>query len=85
VDRCFPSREQLLGVMEMARTMASKSPLALRGCKEMFAYTRDSCRGPATIKRVDTMLSGLIQGLVILTRVFYRLVAGRSSSAGGIP
>jgi enoyl-CoA hydratase len=42
VNRCFPSREQLLeGVMEMARTVASKSPLALRGCKEMFAYTRD--------------------------------------------
>jgi len=42
VNRCFPSREQLLeGVMEMARTMAAKSPLALRGCKEMFAYTRD--------------------------------------------
>ncbi len=42
VNRCFASREELIeGVTGIARTMAEKSPLALRGCKEMFRYTRD--------------------------------------------
>ena len=42
VNRCFATREELLeGVTQIARTMAEKSPLALRGCKEMFHYTRD--------------------------------------------
>ena len=42
VNRCFATREELLeGVTQIARTMAEKSPLALRGCKEMFRYTRD--------------------------------------------
>jgi enoyl-CoA hydratase len=42
VNRCFATREELLeGVTGIARTMAEKSPLALRGCKEMFRYTRD--------------------------------------------
>jgi enoyl-CoA hydratase len=42
VNRCFATREELLeGVTQIARTMAGKSPLALRGCKEMFQYGRD--------------------------------------------
>ena len=42
VNRCFATRDDLLdGVTQIARTMAEKSPLALRGCKEMFHYTRD--------------------------------------------
>lgn len=42
LNRCFATREELLeGVTQIARTMAEKSPLALRGCKEMFQYTLD--------------------------------------------
>ena len=42
VNRSFESPEALQrGVLEMARTIAAKSPLAVRGCKEMITYARD--------------------------------------------
>ena len=42
VNRCFDTPEALqAGVMEIARTIAAKSPLSIRGCKEMITYTRD--------------------------------------------
>jgi enoyl-CoA hydratase len=42
VNRCFESPETLAtGVMEVARTIAAKSPLSIRGCKEMITYGRD--------------------------------------------
>jgi enoyl-CoA hydratase len=42
VNRCFESREALLeGVRDIARTIAAKSPLAIRGSKEMLLYARD--------------------------------------------
>ena len=42
VNRCYASAEELqAGVMELARTIASKSPLAVRGSKEMISYARD--------------------------------------------
>jgi enoyl-CoA hydratase len=42
VNRCFETPEALeAGVMEIARTIAAKSPLAIRGCKEMITYGRD--------------------------------------------
>jgi len=42
VNRCLDTPEALrAGVGEIAATIASKSPLALRGCKEMIAYARD--------------------------------------------
>jgi enoyl-CoA hydratase len=42
VNRCFDTPEALLaGVMEIARTIAAKSPLSIRGCKEMITYARD--------------------------------------------
>lgn len=42
VNRCFESPEALhAGVMEIARAIAAKSPLSIRGCKEMITYTRD--------------------------------------------
>ncbi len=42
VNRSFPDREQMLaGVMEIARTIAAKSPLVVRGTKEILHYTRD--------------------------------------------
>lgn len=42
VNRVFPDRESLLtGVMEIAHMIASKSPVSIRGTKEMLVYTRD--------------------------------------------
>jgi enoyl-CoA hydratase/carnithine racemase len=42
VNRCYSSRDDMMvGVMEIARSVAAKSPLAIRGTKEMLLYTRD--------------------------------------------
>ncbi|TRZ93309.1 MAG: crotonase/enoyl-CoA hydratase family protein [Rhodocyclaceae bacterium] len=42
VNRCFESPDALVaGVMKIARTIAAKSPLSIRGCKEMITYARD--------------------------------------------
>jgi enoyl-CoA hydratase len=42
VNRVFESREALYaGVQEMATTIAAKSPLSIRGTKEMITYARD--------------------------------------------
>ncbi len=42
VNRCYETPEALLGgVMEIARTIAAKSPISVRGCKEMIGYVRD--------------------------------------------
>lgn len=42
VNRCYDSREQLRqGVAELAAGLAAKSPLSLRGTKEVINYARD--------------------------------------------
>ena len=42
VNRCFPDSGALLhGVLDIARAIAAKSPLSVRGAKEMITYTRD--------------------------------------------
>ena len=42
VNRVFATREALYaGVLDIARTIAAKSPLAIRGTKEMISYARD--------------------------------------------
>ena len=42
VNRVFATREALYaGVQEIAATIAAKSPLAIRGSKEMISYARD--------------------------------------------
>jgi enoyl-CoA hydratase len=42
VNRVFDTPEALLvGTLEVAATIAAKSPLAIRGCKEMITYARD--------------------------------------------
>ena len=42
VNRVFPDTDSLMaGVREIALDIASKSPLAIRGTKEMLLYTRD--------------------------------------------
>lgn len=42
VNRCYSSRNKMMaGVADIARSIAAKSPLAIRGTKEMLLYTRD--------------------------------------------
>jgi enoyl-CoA hydratase len=42
VNHCFDSAEALrAGARDIARAIAAKSPLAIRGCKEMITYARD--------------------------------------------
>ena len=42
VNRCFDTPEALHeGAMAIAGAIAAKSPLAIRGCKEMITYARD--------------------------------------------
>ncbi len=42
VNRVFPDRDAMLaGVLEVAREIASKAPLAVYGCKRMINYARD--------------------------------------------
>ena len=42
MNRVYPDRETLLReVTEIARNIAAKSPLAVRGTKEMLLYSRD--------------------------------------------
>jgi enoyl-CoA hydratase len=42
VNRCFDTDDALrAGVDDMARSLAAKSPLALRGTKEMLNHARD--------------------------------------------
>jgi enoyl-CoA hydratase len=42
VNRCFETLGELLGgVREIALSIAAKSPLSIRGCKEMLLYARD--------------------------------------------
>ena len=42
VNRVFESREALqAGVLDIAKTIAAKSPLSIRGTKEMITYARD--------------------------------------------
>lgn len=42
VNRVYADQEQMLdGVMEIAREIASKPPLAVHGCKRMINYARD--------------------------------------------
>lgn len=42
VNSCYGSRDDMMaGVAAIARSIAAKSPLAIRGTKEMLIYTRD--------------------------------------------
>ena len=42
VNRCYETPAALKqGVQEIARSIAGKSPLSVRGCKEMLNYARD--------------------------------------------
>ncbi|GAA0189497.1 crotonase/enoyl-CoA hydratase family protein [Fulvivirga kasyanovii] len=42
VNHCYASKEKMMeGVMHIARAIAAKSPISIRGTKEVLRYTRD--------------------------------------------
>ena len=60
VNRCFESEEALTeGVNMMARTLAEKSPLAMRGTKHMLNHARDHRIGDG-LEHVATWNSAML-------------------------
>ena len=61
VNEVFADHEALLdGVLGIARTIASKSPLAIYGSKEMITYTRDHSTVDS-LNHIATWQSGMFQ------------------------
>jgi enoyl-CoA hydratase len=61
VNRVFASQEEMLtGVMEIAREIAQRSPLAVWGSKEMINYARDHSVADA-LDHIATWQSGMLQ------------------------
>lgn len=62
VNQVFPSHEALLaGVLEIAREIASRSPLAVCGSKEMIRYVRDHSVADG-LNYIATWQSGMFFG-----------------------
>ena len=60
VNASYPSADALFSeVDKIARTIASKSPLALRGCKESILFTRDNPIATA-LNHVATWNAGML-------------------------
>ncbi len=61
VNEVFADHEELLdGVREVARTIASKSPLAIYGSKEMITYSRDHSTADS-LDHIATWQAGMFQ------------------------
>ncbi|MDP6894454.1 MAG: crotonase/enoyl-CoA hydratase family protein, partial [Acidimicrobiales bacterium] len=61
VNEVFPDQDSLLGgVMEVAEEIASKSPLAIWGSKEMITYSRDHSTADS-LNYIATWQSGMFQ------------------------
>jgi len=61
VNEVFPDQDSLLdGVMEIAEEIASKSPLAIWGSKEMITYSRDHSTSDS-LNYIATWQSGMFQ------------------------
>lgn len=62
VTRVFDTHEEMLaGVMEIAREIASKTPLAIWGSKEMLNYSRDHSIADG-LKHIAVWQAGMYQG-----------------------
>lgn len=61
VNEIYPDHDALLeGVMDIAREIAKRSPLAVAGCKEMINYTRDHSVTDS-LKYMATWQSGMFR------------------------
>ncbi len=69
VNRVFETPEALReGVLELAATIASKSPLAVRGTKEMLVYTRDHSVADS-LNYVATWNAGMLSQVDVIKSV----------------
>jgi enoyl-CoA hydratase len=67
VNKAFESREALqAGVREMAATVASKSPLSIRGTKEMLNYARDHSVADG-LSHIATWNAGMLMSADLMT------------------
>lgn len=61
INEIFPTHEELVaGVLEIAREIASKSPLAIWGTKEMLLYSRDHSVSDG-LNHIATWQTGMFQ------------------------
>jgi enoyl-CoA hydratase len=61
VNQIFPTHEELVaGVLEIANEIASKSPLAIWGTKEMLLYSRDHSVADS-LNHIATWQTGMFQ------------------------
>jgi len=61
INEIFPTHEELVvGVLEIAREIASKSPLAIWGTKEMLLYSRDHSVADG-LNHIATWQTGMFQ------------------------
>src|SRR5690606_18299236 len=61
VNQVFPDHESLAaGTIEIAQEIAAKTPLGIRGTKEMISYTRDHS-GPDSLQHMAAWQSGMFQ------------------------
>ncbi|MDT0582445.1 MULTISPECIES: crotonase/enoyl-CoA hydratase family protein [Alteromonadaceae] len=61
VNHVYPDQETMLSeVMKIAQTIASHSPMAIAGCKEMLNYTRDHDVANS-LNYIATWQSGMLQ------------------------
>jgi len=61
VNQVFPTHEELVnGVLDIAREIASKSPLAIWGTKEMLLYSRDHSVADG-LEHIATWQTGMFQ------------------------
>jgi len=79
VNGTYPSTDELMrGVEELARTLASKSPLALRGTKQTITYARDHSVADALLQvatwNAATMFSADLDEAVLATQERRRAV-----------
>lgn len=61
VNEVFPDQASMLeGVMKIAKEIASRSPMAVAGCKEMINYTRDHTVADS-LKYIATWQAGMFR------------------------
>lgn len=66
VNRVFENQDSMIeGVLDIAEQIASKSPLAVTGCKEMLNYARDHSVVDS-LNHIATWQAGMFQGSDIL-------------------
>ena len=62
VNQIFPNQETMIsGVLEIAKEIASKTPLAVYGCKRLINYSKDHSTA-ATLDYISIWNASMMQG-----------------------